>query len=122
MAYFQRVQVMGVTGEKPTLKIIETGPFARFSVAVDERWRNQQGESKKVTTWFRCSAFGKVAEQAMKQIKTGTWVFVEGRMRVRKLPDGREFTSITVDQFRKLMPGRHEQDDQTMPDYEETAQ
>lgn len=112
---------MGVTGEKPTLKIIATGPFARFSVAVDEHYRNQQGDHKKITTWFRCSAFGKVAQQAMKQLPTGTWVFVEGRMRVRKVED-REFFTITVDSFRVLLKSRHEEDDQPMPDYEETPQ
>lgn len=117
MAYFQRVQIMGVTGDDPTMKILESGPFARFSVAVDEWYRNQQGDSKRITTWFRCSAFGKVAEQVMKQLPTGTWVFVEGRMRVRKV-EKREFVTITVDQFRKLMPSKHEQEDQPMPDYE----
>jgi single stranded DNA-binding protein len=101
MAYFQRLEIMGVAGTDPVLKILDTGPYARFSVAVDEWHRNPEGRSTKITTWFRCSAFGRVAEQCVKAITKGTYVFIEGRIRVRKVED-REFWSVTVDLFRRI--------------------
>jgi single stranded DNA-binding protein len=117
--YFQRVQVMGVTGVAPVLKILDTGPLAKFSICVEEWYRNQKGDSKRITTWFRCSAFGKVAEQVHKQVERGTWLFAEGRMRVKKADDGREYFSITVDTFRKLeQQTKRIRDEQPMPDYE----
>lgn len=117
MPYFQRVQVMGVTGQAPEFKALDNGPLTRFSVCVEEWYRDSVGGKKKITTWFRCSAFNKLAEQAAKALKNpGTWVFVEGRLRTRKVEE-REFWSITVDSFRILGPRTHEeQPDQDQPE------
>lgn len=117
MPYHQRITIMGVTGNDPELKILDTGQLAKFSVCVEERYRVQTtGEKKKRVTWFRCSAFGKLAEQAGKVIKKGTWLFVEGRMRCRKEGE-REYWNITVETFRNLTPrsAEAEDEDQTPP-------
>lgn len=106
MPYFQRVQIMGVTGDEPEYKVLDSGPLARFSVCVDEYYRDKDGEKQKIKTWFRCSCFGKLAEQAQQALGKGTWIFVEGHMRTRQVRDEkgilRDFWSITVDQFRRL--------------------
>jgi single stranded DNA-binding protein len=120
MAYFQRLQIMGVTGEAPTFKIVSSGPLARFSVCVTEWWRDKQGESKKIDTWFRCSAFGGVGESVMKQVDKGTWIFLEGRVRMR-LVNGKERMTVNVDQFRKLEPRERNHSD-AMPAYEDESQ
>ncbi len=105
MPYFQRAEIMGVTGEDAAdLQFLANGtPFSHFNVCVEERWRDQiTGEKRAVKTWFRCSAWGKIANQANKVLKPGTWVYCEGRMRCRKADNGVEFWSLTVDGFRKL--------------------
>ena len=100
--YFQRVQLIGMTGDQPEFKILPNNPFSRFNVAVDEWYKNREtGKNTKITTWFRCSAFGKTAEHAKNIIEPGKMIFIEGRLRVRRTED-REFWSITVDTFRML--------------------
>lgn len=96
------MQIMGVTGEDADLRIIASGPLSHFSVCVEE-WRRvpTTGEKKRTTTWFRCSAFGRIGEQAHKQLKKGTWVLAEGRMRCVKKND-KEYWGLTVDMFRDL--------------------
>ena len=103
MPYYQRVQLMGVTGEAADLKVYDTGPISHFSICIEERFRvPTTGEKKMVTTWVRCSAFGRVAEQAHKVLRSGTWVFAEGRLRMSKGNDGREMWGVNVDTFRNL--------------------
>lgn len=113
MPYMQRIQLMGVTGSDAEFKVNDTGPFARFSVCVEEFWRDSRsGERKNLKTWFRCSAFGKIAEQAAKALPSGTWVFLEGRMRMRRVND-MDYWTVTVDNFRKLSkPERPEPPDE----------
>lgn len=113
MPYMQRIQLMGVTGQAAEFKVLPSGPLANFSVCVEEFWRDQQtGERKNLKTWFRCSAFGRIAEQAAKALPSGTWVFLEGRMRMRRVDD-KDYWGVTVDNFRRLSkPDRPEPEDE----------
>lgn len=103
---------MGVVGGDPEFKVLDSGPMSRFSVCVEERWRATNGEKKVMTTWFRCSAFQRPAEQVKKVLKKGSWVFLEGRMRMRKGENNYEHWNVTVDTFRNLShrPGSREHD------------
>lgn len=104
MPYMQRLAIMGVTGSDPEKKVLDTGLVAHFSVCVEEYWRNDNdGKRQSTTTWFRCSAFGRVGEQAMKLLPKGTWIYLEGRMRCRRANDI-DYWSVNVDNFRKLTP------------------
>lgn len=112
MPYYQRVQIMGVTGAAAELKFNEQGqPRTHFSVFVEEAWRDKvSGDRKKLTTIFRCTAFNAMAQSAARVLGKGTWIFVEGRMRCRAV-EGREFWSVTVDAFRRLE--RNEPEDES---------
>ena len=102
MPYHQRIQIMGVTGDDATFKVYDSGPLSHFSVCVEEWWRvPTTGERKHLKTWFRCSAFWRLAEAAAKILKRGTWVFVEGRIRTRKVGD-KEYWTVNVDSFKSL--------------------
>lgn len=104
MPYHQRLQLMGVTGVDANMQITDTGELSHFSVCVEEYWRSPAtGEVKKNTTWFKCSAFGKIAVQAHKHLKRGTWVYVEGRMRAVRKGD-KEYWGVNVSMFRDLTP------------------
>lgn len=51
---------------------------AKFSLAVDRRFKNINGEQE--TDFFNCTCFGKTAEFCEKYLRKGTKVLVEGRL------------------------------------------
>jgi single-strand DNA-binding protein len=57
-------------------------PLLKFSIAVTERYKEQEK-----TIWVRCTAFNKLAEAYAQRIKKGTQVLVEGKLDVNKWKD-----------------------------------
>lgn len=114
MPYYQKTQIMGVTGGPAELKFDEAGrPRCNFSVFVEEYWRDPAtGDRRKLTTIFRCTAWNKVADHAAKVLKGGTWVFVVGRMRSRKHND-REYWSMTIDRLQLIERWSGKDEDQS---------
>ena len=51
---------------------------AKFSLAVDRRFKNSNGEQE--ADFFNCTAFCKQAEFAEKYLKKGTKILIEGRL------------------------------------------
>jgi single-strand DNA-binding protein len=90
---FQSVTIVGHLGKdpevrqmpRPALSGVEGGtPVCNFSVAANRRWTDGDGEPQQETTWFRVSAFGRLAEACAEHLARGRLVLVEGRLR----PDG----------------------------------
>ncbi len=52
---------------------------ARFTIAVDRKYKNQDGE--KETDFLNCVAFGNVAERINKYVKKGHKIGIEGEIR-----------------------------------------
>ena len=78
---YQKILVLGNLGNDPQLKYTPQGdPVTSFSLAVNRRWTNSQGESGEETTWFRVSVWGKQAESVNQYLAKGRQVFVEGRL------------------------------------------
>lgn len=93
---------MGVVGSDPEIAMLENGMVANFSVCVNKYWRNAEGEKHKTQTWFKCTAFGKVAERVNKVIKKSSWAMVEGELRCNITDERREFWSLIVANFYML--------------------
>jgi single-strand DNA-binding protein len=78
--------------------------IAEFSLAVDRRFKNSQGE--KVADFFRCKAFKQTAEFVNNYIKKGNLVAVEGRVEIDQVvgQDGvkQYYTNIVCDQVQSL--------------------
>ncbi len=112
MPNYHQCQVVGHLGKDPETRFTSSGdPVASFSVAYTEKW----GE-KEQTTWFRVSAWKKLAEIAQKYLRKGDAVMVVGRMQCRKYQDKdgqqRESWELNADQI-KLMGARKEGDTPT---------
>jgi len=56
-------------------------PVTHFSVATDRVWTDQSGEQRRETTWFRVTAWRKLAETCNQYLVKGQQVLVEGRLR-----------------------------------------
>ena len=76
-----KVILMGRLTRDPEVRYSQTDSnmvIARFSLAVDRRFKKQGDEV--TADFFNCTAFGKQAEFAEKYLKKGTKVVVTGRI------------------------------------------
>jgi single-strand DNA-binding protein len=83
-----RVQIIGNLGRDPELRFTQDGtPVANFTVAVNESWRSRGGDQRERTEWFRVVAWNQLAEIANQYLRTGSKVFIEGRLQTREWQD-----------------------------------
>ena len=79
---FQRVTIIGNLGRDPEMRYTPDGkPVTDFSVATSSKWTNKDGTPGEETVWFRCTAWGKLAENVNQYLTKGRQVYVEGRLK-----------------------------------------
>lgn len=84
---FNRVQIFGYLGRDPELKYTPEGTaVCKVSVATTEK-RKRGGDSQDLTTWFRCTAWGKTAELISQHFSKGAPIFIEGKMHIEEYTD-----------------------------------
>ncbi len=105
MASFHQTIVVGNLGRDPESRYLANGDaVCNFSVAVTEKWK-KDGQEKEQTTWYRVSAFGKLAEICGQYLKKGSAVMIVGKMTVREWEkDGvkRESWELRADSMQML--------------------
>lgn len=95
---------IGRLGKDPYIKEFGNGgELARFTIACEERWWDQNaGEWKKKTEWIPCIAWRKQAEKVRKLAIKGSTLFVSGRFTTSSWENSngeRQYKSeITADQ------------------------
>ena len=78
---YQQVVIVGNLGSDPELRFTPSGvPVATFPVAVNRRWTDGNGEQKEKTTWFRVTAWRRLAELCNQYLSKGRLVLVEGEI------------------------------------------
>jgi len=86
---FQKIIIIGNLGRDPELRHTPGGkPVTNFSVATNRRWTGTDGQPQEETTWFRVSAWGKLAEICSQYLSKGRQVFIEGRLTVDRASGG----------------------------------
>ena len=92
---FHRITIIGFVGQEPQMRYTEDGtPVTNFSVATrqvvskervagcPQGWKESlNGKNWELTTWFRVTAWRKLAEAANEFLDKGQQVFVEGELR-----------------------------------------
>ena len=100
MPALNRVQLIGYLGKDPESKFTPTGKkVTQFSVAISNRWKSKEGDSKEFTEWVNIEAWGRLGEVCGEYLKKGSLVFVEGRLKTDKYEDKGEnkyFTKIVA--------------------------
>ncbi len=82
-----QVNLIGYTGQRPTLRHTEQGtPVSTFSVATNETWQSD-GERRERTEWHQITAWGRLGEVVHEHLDKGRLVFVSGRLRTRSWMD-----------------------------------
>ena len=100
MPALNRVQLIGYLGKDPESKFTPTGKkVTQFSVAISNRWKSKEGDSKEYTEWVNIEAWGRLGEVCNEYLKKGSLVFVEGRLKTDRYEDKGEtryFTKIVA--------------------------
>jgi single-strand DNA-binding protein len=116
---YQKIILAGNLGRDPEMRYTPDGtPVTNFSVATTERWTGQDGQQQERTTWWRVTAWRRLAETCNQYLSKGRAVLVEGRMnpdpetgnpRVYTRTDGTPGASYEVTAFTvKFLGGRED--------------
>lgn len=88
MPTLNRVQLIGRLGKDPESKFTPTGKkVAHFSLAVSNRWKSKEGDTKEYTEWVTVEAWGRLGEVCQEYLKKGSLLFLEGRLKTDKYED-----------------------------------
>ena len=107
MANFNKVLLMGNLTRDPQLSYTPNQTaVVDFGLAVNRKWKSQDGENKEETCFVDCRAFGRTAENINKYLTKGRPLFVEGRLTFNSwtAQDGtrRSKHRVTVEKFQFL--------------------
>lgn len=91
MPALNRVQLIGRLGKDPEGRFIPTGKqVTHFSLAVSNRWKSKEGETKEYTEWINIEAWGRLGEVCKEYLKKGSLIYLEGRLKTDKYEEGGE--------------------------------
>jgi single-strand DNA-binding protein len=111
MAGLNKVMLIGNAGKDAELRYMASGtPQAKFSLAVNNRRRNQQtNEWEDQTEWFNILIWGDTAERVSQYITKGKQLYIEGRLQTRSWDDDsgqRHYMTEVVAQTVQLLGSR----------------
>lgn len=83
-----KVTLIGNLGKDPEVKHLENNSsVARLALATNENYRDKEGNWQTMTEWHTVIAWRSLADTAEKQLKKGSMVYVEGKLRSRQYKD-----------------------------------
>lgn len=96
-----KITLLGRLTKDVELKLIGDRPLAEFSLAVNRRYKNAQGERE--TDFFNCKLWGKTAETLQQHTMKGQQLLVSGRVENRTFTNQEgqnvKFTEVIVEEF-----------------------
>ncbi len=88
---YQKIIIIGRLGRDPEMRYTAQGtPVTSFSVATDRVWTDQNGQRQDRTTWFRVSAWRRLAETCNQYLTKGQLVMIEGEIQEPRPYQGRD--------------------------------
>ena len=83
-----KVIIIGNLGTDPQSRQLNDGKtVTNLSVATSETWNDKDGQKQTRTEWHRVSIFGKGAEIAANLLKSGSKVYIEGKLQTGSWKD-----------------------------------
>ena len=123
MPALNRVQLIGRLGREPESKYTPTGKLVTdFPVAISQRWKSQDGETREQTEWVHIETWERLAEICQEYLGKGSPVYVEGRLKTHRYEDNGEikyFTRVVAQNVQFLSEYRVEEPTVEEPDLEE---
>jgi single-strand DNA-binding protein len=111
---------IGRLGRDPEVRYLNDGKMiTSFSIAVDESYKNKDGEKVSKTEWVNIVAFGKLAEICGNYLVKGKLVYIEGKIQTRSWEDKegvkRSTTEIVANDM-KMLDSKAARQEQAAPD------
>ena len=102
-----KVMLIGFLGDAPEVRFSQQGkPVGTFSLAVNERWKDADGNPREKVEWVRIVCFDRLAEVCGEFLAKGRHVYLEGRLQTRKWSsregDKRTAVEVIANQMRIL--------------------
>lgn len=93
-----KVQLIGNLGADPEHRQTQTGKdVVNMRIATSESWKDDTGQKQTATEWHRITVWGRSAVACRDYLKTGSQVYVEGKIRTQKYEkDGIEKYSTEI--------------------------
>ena len=83
-----KVIIIGNLGTDPQSRQLNDGKtVTNLSIATSETWKDNNGQKQTRTEWHKVSIFGKGAEIAANLLKSGSKVYIEGKLQTRSWKD-----------------------------------
>lgn len=83
-----KVTLIGNLGKDPEVRHFENGgSVARITVATNESYRDKDGNWQTQTEWHNVVAWRVLADRAEKDLKKGSLVYIEGKLKSRSYKD-----------------------------------
>lgn len=104
MANYNRVILVGNLTRDPQMSYLPNQtPVVELGMAINHRWKDQQGNQKEDVCFIDCRAYGRQAETLNTYLKKGQQVLIEGRLQFSmwEAKDGtkRSKHRVIVDRF-----------------------
>jgi single-strand DNA-binding protein len=114
MPALNRVQLIGRLGNKPTAHYTPGGKkVTSFTLAVGQRWRDKNGETRETTDWFNIEVWGKLGDICEQYLSKGRLVYIEGKLRTHRFEQNgvtRYVTRVIAKQMQILDRKRKEEE------------
>lgn len=98
------VRLIGHIGQTPEVKEFSNGKkLAKFSLAINESYKNNEGERITDTQWHNITVWGRQADIVSKLLKKGSEIAIEGKLSNNNYVDKdgikRYTTEIVLNEF-----------------------
>src|SRR5688572_6030225 len=88
MANYNKVLLMGNLTRDPQLSYLPSNtPVVEVGLAVNRKFKKQDGEQGEEVLFIDCRAFGRTAEVINQYLKKGRPIFIEGRLQLDQWTD-----------------------------------
>ena len=120
MANFNKVILMGNLTRDPQLSYLPNQtPVCEIGMAVNRKWKGQDGQQKEETCFVDCQAYGRQAETLNQYMSKGRPLLIEGRLRYSQWEDKdgnkRSKLRVMIDTFQFLGQGGGQGGGQSRP-------
>ena len=98
MANYNKVILAGNLTRDPQLSVLPSQtPVVEFGIAINRKWRDQQGQQREEACFVDCRAFGKPAEIINQYMRKGRPILVDGRLNLSTWEkDGQKHSKLRV--------------------------
>ena len=88
MANYNKVILLGNLTRDPEMSYLPSQtPVTEFGLAVNRRWKGQDGQNKEETMFVDCRVYGRQAEVFKQYMAKGRAIFIEGRLQLDRWED-----------------------------------